>query len=38
MTIDQEWPQRVRQTIKVIKPMMTTFFNPKQVIMLNLLP
>jgi hypothetical protein len=38
MTIDEELPQRVRQTIGVTKSMLTVFFNPKAFTIVALLP
>jgi hypothetical protein len=37
MTIDQELPQRVRQTIGATKSMLTVFFNPKELAIVDLL-
>jgi hypothetical protein len=38
MTIEQELPQRVCQTTKAAKPMLTVFLNPKEFALVNLLP
>jgi hypothetical protein len=37
MTIEEEFPQRVRQTIRATKSMLTVFFNPKEFTLGNLL-
>jgi hypothetical protein len=38
MTIDEELPQRMRQTIGADKSMLTVFFNPHEFAIVNLLP
>jgi hypothetical protein len=38
MTINENLPQRVHQTIKATKAMPAVFFNPKELIVMNLLP
>jgi hypothetical protein len=38
MPMDEELPQRVRQTIWATKSMLTVFFNPKEFAIMNLLP
>jgi hypothetical protein len=36
--LEEELPQRVLQTIKATKSMLTVFFNPKQFTLMTLLP
>jgi hypothetical protein len=38
MTIDEELSQRMRQTMRAAKSMLTVFFNPKEFITINMLP
>jgi hypothetical protein len=38
MTIDEELPQRARQTIGATKSMLGVFFNPNEFAMVDLLP
>jgi hypothetical protein len=38
MTIDEELPEKVRQTIKTRKSMLTVFIDPTKFVIMNLLP
>jgi hypothetical protein len=38
MTIDEELPQRVRQTIGATKSILTVFFNPKEFAIMDFFP